>query len=624
MKKQKLEIKSDGFLLDGKPFYLASGDIHYFRIHPSGWQRRLELMKDFGLNTVETYVAWNCHEPKEGQFCFDGMYDLSKFLYMCEKMGLYVLLRPTPYICAEFDLGGVPSWLLKDRSITLRCNDERWLAPIRRYYKVLFDIVRPYLSTNGGPIIMVAVENEYGFRGNDRKYLQTMREMLVENGVDVPMFTTDPYEIHGLVNGSFPDLLEGVNFRALPEIPTEAFKRIDKYHAGFPHFVGEFWGGKQIHWLEPNPERDPVLVAKSYKESLELGAHVNFYMFCGGTNFGFTNGALLKREEGAPDDAPRVYVPQATSYDVNSLVSENGEPQESYFLCRDVLDEFMGREKRPHVAPAYETQKIDVKLTEYATLWDNIDELAQSRTMETAPRYMEDLDQDFGYILYRTQFDRIDGMPEVTFRAEGVKDYARVYKNGKYVDYWFRDRKAPETLIEVDAPVMCMDVLAENMGRVNSGYNLANNRKGVEGFLAADWSELHEIETVTLPMNNLSKLKYKAASDDVLGDTPTFLRGTFDAKAGVDTFFGMDGFDHGFVMVNGFNVGRFLPYGPQRTLYIPGGLLKEKDNVIEIFDMSPKALTAHLVEKAELRMKLEDETETVKNGKSLAVAYDNM
>ncbi len=604
MKKQKFEVTEKEFLLDGEPFFLASGDIHYFRIHPSGWRRRLELMKDFGLTAIETYVPWNLHEPREGEFNFEGMLDLKAFLDLCAELDLKVLLRPSPYICSEFELGAIPSWLLKDRSMIFRKNHEKWLTPLRRYYERLCKEFVPYLSTNGGPIIMVAIENEYGFMGDDASYMEAVRDILAENGVDVPFFTTDPYGNAGIINGSMDGLLEGVNFRSLPETVDMALDCLKTYHPGFPLYVGEFWSGRQIHWGETFKKRDPVPTAESYRMLLERGAAVNFYMFCGGTNFGFLNGALVIKPVGTPDGTPKMYIPQATSYDENSLVSENGEPTEAYFLCRDVLDEYLGKPKRPHVAPKYEAQTIDVTLTEYATLWDNIDALAESRTVEVAPKYMEDLGQDYGYILYRFNFDKLGDEDESTLMAKDVKDYAAIYKDEKYIDYWFRDRKKCETVMSIENQRTRISVLVENMGRRNQGPNLEDNRKGIDNYFVMNQAEPHNIETITLPMRDLSKLKYKAASDDILGDTPMFLRGKFNAKEGIDTFFSMDGFEHGFVTVNGFNVGRFLPYGPQRTLYIPGGLLKENDNTIEIFDLSPRSRTARLVAKASLEMEI--------------------
>ncbi len=605
-KKQIFEVREDGFFLDGEPFYLASGDIHYFRIHQSGWRRRLELMKDFGLTAVETYCPWNVHEPREGEFDFEGMNDLAAFLELCAELDLKVLLRPAPYICSEFELGGIPSWLLRDKDMIFRKNHEKWLAPMRRYYKVLCDVFRPYLCTNGGPIIMVAVENEYGFLGDDRSYMEAVKKIMADNGVDVPFFTTDPYGNAGIINGSMDGLLEGVNFRSIPENVDKSLDCLATYHGGFPLYVGEFWSGRQIHWGRTYQKRDPKLTAEAYKKTLERGAYVNFYMFCGGTNWGFYNGAVEIVPVGAPAGTPKMYIPQATSYDENSLVSENGEPIETYFLCRDVLDDYLGKPRRPHVAPAYETQSIDVTLTEYATLWDNIDELAATKTVEVAPRHMEDFGQDFGYILYSFNFDKLGDENETTIKAKAVKDFAAVYKDEKYIDYWFRDRKRCESWMSIENEHTKISVLVENMGRRNQGPNLEDNRKGIDGYFVMDQAEPHNIETVTLPMKDLSKLKYKEASDDILGDTPMFLRGKFDAKEGIDTFFSMDGFDHGFVRVNGFNVGRFLPMGPQRTLYIPGGLLKERDNVIEIFDLSPKALTAHLVKEASLEMEIDE------------------
>lgn len=621
MHKERLEITADGFFLDNRPFYLASGDVHYFRIHPSGWQKRLELMKDFGLTTVETYVAWNRHEPREGEFVFSGMYDLAAFLDLCQSMDLKVLLRPSPYICAETDLGAIPAWLLKDRTMVLRASDDRYLNAVRRYYKELCKVFVPYLSTNGGPIIMVAVENEYGFRGSDKKYLLSLKKMLEENGVDVPFFTTDPPIPGAITNGSLDGCLEGVNFRANPGEPEKALVKLNKYHPGFPYFVGEFWSGRASHWGESYQRRDPKPIVQCYAEALRLG-YVNFYMFCGGTNFGFYNGALIGKSFGASADTPIRYIPQTTSYDTDAPVSENGEPTEKYFLLRDELDKFLGKPLRPHIAPHYETQEITVELAEAAPLFENLDALSMTHTVESAPRYMEDFGQDFGYILYTIKPDGIEDVTSVTLRAKGVKDYAAIYRDGQYIDSWFRDRKEPTTQVALDMDGTQFDILVENMGRVNSGSNLADNRKGVDGFVAIDWAELHEVETRTLPMNDLSMLEYKKIVKP-LKDTPVFMRGYFKAKAGIDTFLSLQGLNHGFAVVNGFNIGRYLPFGPQRTLYIPGGLLKDDNNTIEIFELHPQTLQIKLVGKPQLEMEINNiNTGLEVKGEKRALTYD--
>lgn len=600
--KPTVSISSDGIFLDGEKFYLASGDLHYFRVHPSGWRRRLELMKDFGLTAVETYCAWSYHEPKEGVFDFSGINDLAAFLEICKELDMKVLLRPAPYICGETDFGGLPAWLLGDRTMVVRSNDSRYLAAVRRYYKRLSAVFVPYLYTNGGPIIMVAIENEFGYRGTDRTYLNALRDMLVENGVDVPFFTTDPPLPRAIRNGSFEDCLEGVNYRALPGKSAEAIAMLNRHHSGFPNFVGEFWAGRQGKWRDAYQPRDPEPVAAAYREALAL-AYVNFYMFCGGTNFGFHNGALVFKRPGSPENEPKMYYPQLTSYDVDAPVTEYGMPTKKYFLLRDELDRFLGKPTRPHIAPAYKTQEIEVTFTEYALLFENLDEICMTHTVESAPFYMEDFGQNYGYILYRIKFDRISDETALTVRAGGVKDYAEIYQNGKNIGSWLRDRDEAEISVELNSDVTQMDFLVENMGRQNSGTGLAFvNRKGLDAFISVDWSELHEIETVTLPMEELSGLKYKPIGDGVLEDLPVFMKGYFKAEAGVDTFLSLDGLDHGFAVVNGFHIGRYLPYGPQRTLYVPGGLLGDGENIIELFELHPRKTTVRFIGEHRLEM----------------------
>lgn len=592
--KNKFEVTPTGFLWNGEPFYLAAGDIHYFRIHPSGWRRRLELMKDFGLTAIQTYTAWSCHEPEEGKYDFSGMNDLAAFLELCQELDLKVLLRPSPYICAETEFGGLPYWLLKDRTISLRCSDPRYLNAVERYYKELCKVFVPYLCTNGGPIIMVAVENEYGVRGDDHNYIMSLKRMLEENGVDVPFFTTDPPLGSAITQGSIDGCLVGTNFRALPEEPTKAIEQLKKYHPGTPAYVGEFWAGRQSKWLQSYQKREVEPIAEGYREALNQ-SYVNFYMFCGGTNFGFYNGAVVDK----PDDSR--YFPQTVSYDTDAPVSENGVPTEKYFRLRDELDLFLGKAPRPHIAPKYETQTLEVDLTECALLFDNLDVLSTSNAVYPAPMYMEDVGQDFGYILYSTEYRRIADLPAVTLGTKGVCDYAEIYQNGKDLDFWLRDRKAPKTRAEIQTDITRFDILVENLGRTNCGVYLENNRKGLVGTLEIDLMAKHDIRTRTLPMKDLSKLNYQPLAS-VPRNQPVFLRGHFKAQAGVDTFLSLEGLDHGFVMINGFNIGRYLPWGPQRTLYVPGGLLKADENVIEIFELHPKTKKIRFVSEHQLEM----------------------
>ena len=355
------------FYLDGEPFRLIGGDIHYYRIHEKDWEHHLDLAVEFGLNTVQTYVPWNAHEPRPGKFDFSGMLDLAAYLALCDKKGLKVLLRPSPFICAEWELGGHPAWLLRDRDIVLRSSDPKYLSAVQSYYNRLIPEFLPYLATNGGPIIAVAVENEYGGFGNDHVYIDALTEMLRQGGVDVPLYTTDGDPDHMLTFGrQTGNALFGVNFRATAGRSERARNTLRKYSEDQPFFISEFWAGRSMHWGEPFYHRPPEDTAIAFREALELGAHVCFYMFSGGTNFGFMGGANLGKSYSPRPNTPPRYIPQSTSYNVDALIDESGKPTEKYFLCRDVLDEYFGREKRPHAYNARSTQSLKVELTETA------------------------------------------------------------------------------------------------------------------------------------------------------------------------------------------------------------------------------------------------------------------
>ena len=350
-----LTFDKTGFYIDGEPFRIIAGDVHYFRMHPDKWEQVLDLAVNFGLNTIQTYVPWNAHEPKRGKFDFSGMLDLASFLELCHKKGLKVLLRPTPYICSEWDLGGLPAWLLKKKDIMLRCSDPDYLEAIEEYYEVLTPIYLPYLSTNNGPIIAVVVENEYGSYGNDHTYLRSIADMLIKQGVDVPLYSTDGPESQLLEFGRGDEsYFFGVNYRA-KQGTSQPAKKVVRDMALCPFFVGEFWSGRSMNWGEPFYHRDPKETSEAYKEALELGGNVCFYMFYGGTNFGFMGGANYGCSYSPRPNTPIRYIPYTTSYDVDALVSENGIPTEKYYLCRDVLDEYLGRNKRPRADFRYET-----------------------------------------------------------------------------------------------------------------------------------------------------------------------------------------------------------------------------------------------------------------------------
>lgn len=592
-----LTYDKKSFYLDGEPFRLIAGDIHYYRIHRKDWERHLDLAVDFGLNTIQTYVPWNAHEPRPGEFNFSGMLDLAAYLELCHSKGLKVLLRPSPFICSEWELGGQPAWLLKDRDMSLRSSYPGYFDALKRYYDRLIPEFLPYLSTNGGPIIAVAVENEYGGFGNDHKYIDGIADMLRRGGVDVPLFTTDGDPDHMLTFGrqTEENALFGVNFRATAGRSAEAKKMYLKYCKDQPFFIGEFWAGRSMHWGEPFYHRPPEDTAAALKEALELDGHLCFYMFSGGTNFGFMSGANYDTSYSPRHGATKRYIPLLTSYDVDALVCESGHPTVKYFLCRDVLDEFLGKKKRPHVYNPRPTQGFTVELGESADMFENIDALTEKKVNTLTPKPMEDYDQNYGMILYSTV---IDAFEDNAYPLSPPKylDRANIYVDGEWFATMLRDRgttRVAEGVNVVDGlptlkqngQVRRIDTLVENVARVNHRSPMNYERKGLEDCLLYAGVKLFNYETRTLPLTDLSRLTWEKKRHT--DNKPCFFRGTFDAKCDADTYVCFEGFGHGYIWINGFNLGRYDGAGPQLTLYLPCHLLKESGNEIIVLDIAP-------------------------------------
>lgn len=586
--KSRLEISKSGFKLDGKDFYLASGDIHYFRIYPTEWKRHLMLAKDFGLTAIQTYVPWSLHEPKKGKFDFSGILDLCAFLELADKMGFKVILRPSPFLCSECDFGGLPPWLLQEK-MAIRCSDERYLSHVRDYYDVLIPKIVPYLSTNGGPIIMTAIENEYGGSGNDKGYLKSLMDMMAERGIDVPFFTDDN-SFGALHIGSLPGVFLASNFRSVPGEGNRFADYEEKHFPGWPFMVDELWSGRAIYWEEPYKKRDPEETAKSYEECLSRG-FVNFYMFSGGTNFGFFSGAVSGKSLTPRPGTPERYIAHTTSYDEDALVSENGVPTEKYYLCRNVLRRHLGLEETgDRTLPfEYHVQQIDIKFTKYAKMFDNLDALTEKCVQSAAPLTMEEIGEETGFMLYSTV---IPGRPEcqkkqLTF--SGISDKASFFDDRKYIGGYLRDREGQPIYIDGTDRDIHLDILVESVARLTTGKMLDKDPKGLTHYIAYESAKLYGFENRALPMKDLSKVSFKDLDGAKLQDNdPVFYKGSFSAEAGVDTFLDMRGWGRGFVVINGFNIGRFWEVGPQYTLYVPGGLLKEKDNEILIFDVDHK------------------------------------
>lgn len=575
-KRHTFEIK-DEFYLDGKPFQIISGGIHYFRVLPEYWEDRLRKLKALGCNTVETYVPWNMHEPKKGEFDFvgerwHGMLDLKRFVETAQKIGLWVILRPSPYICAEWDFGGFPAWLLSEGEMELRTSDERYLRHVRDYYQVLMPYLAPMQVTQGGPVLMMQVENEYGTFGNDRKYLELLRDMMREGGIDVPLFASDGPGADILSNTAVEGIFPTANFGSRAKV---AYSCLKDFNGGGPCMCTEFWLGWFDAWRDgKHHTTDPDEAAKDLKELLENGS-VNLYMFEGGTNFGFMNGSNYGTH----------LTPDVTSYDYDAVLTEDGQLTEKYHKLKKVITEHI--QKEPEVEPTVPIERRaygKIPVSQKVDLFHALPKL--DAPIETvAPRSMEQAGQGYGYMLYSTILDTSTELSNL--RLYKAADRAIAFVDGKKALTAFdRELEEGHEVGPFYGKNMKLDILVENMGRVNYGPMLNWQRKGIDGcvFINSRFSQ-HNWKQYPLPMDNLEQLDYNAGYEEGI---PAFYRFEFEAEEVGDTFLDFAGWGKGFVVVNGFQLGRFWEEGPQRRLYVPGALLHKGCNEIILFETEGK------------------------------------
>lgn len=574
------EMQGDRFVYDGQPIRLLSGAIHYFRVVPEYWRDRLLKLKAGGFNTVETYVAWNVHEPEEGTFCFDGMADVCAFIRLAGELGLHVIVRPSPYICAEWEFGGLPAWLLADSSMRLRCFDRAFLDKVDAYYDVLLPMLRPLLCTNGGPIVAMQVENEYGSYGNDKAYLAYLRDAMVRRGMDVLLFTSDGPEDHMLQGGMIDGVLETVNFGSRA---GEAFEKLQEYQKDRPLMCMEFWDGWFDHWMEPHQTRPADDVAKVTEEMLALGASVNFYMFHGGTNFGFMNGANHIQR----------YEPTVGSYDYDALLSEAGDPTDKFYAVREAIARYEPLPELELPPPIPKKAYGDVRLGESADLFEQLERLS-APIVRACPEPMERVGQAYGFILYSTTITGPRTGMELVL--QDVRDRALVYVDGRLHGVVERWNPLPLPL-DVPAGGVRLDILVENMGRINYGP-LLRDPKGITEGVRLGNPFLYGWTIHPLPLASLDGLAFGTASVEKGASTtdaatsaakPTFYRGTFEVEEKADTFLNLDGWTKGIAFLNGFNLGRYWKAGPQRTLYVPAPLLREGANELIVFELEDGA-----------------------------------
>lgn len=569
-----LEIKDKNFYLDGEKFTIYSGAMHYFRILPEYWKDRLAKLKAAGLNTVETYVCWNLHEPQPNNFDFSGILDIKRYVKTAEELGLKVILRPGPYICAEWDLGGFPAWLLKDKNMRLRCNDEKYLAYVERYIRRLFNELDECMSANGGNIIAVQIENEYGSYGNDKKYLARIKDLYLDSGIKELLFTSDgdlPLMIYG---GRLDGVLETVNLGSNAQGRCNALKKIQP---DAPVMCTEFWCGWFDHWGERHHVRNYKSVMKEVNKFIEMDASFNFYMFHGGTNFGFNAGANHFSK----------YAPTTTSYDYNAPLNEYGdytplyyEVRKSLLKARNISDSDLPLPERP------KTHNIGkVSLTKATSLFDNMENIGEKHYSPMAEG-MEFYGQNSGMIYYKTVVKGKYGLSYVNLKEP--RDTAYLYVDGEYktkvsiMDGGLKKLATKKgcALVNFNKDETELSVLVDCMGHTNYGPRITDT-KGLHGINVA-LQNLMDYEVTTLPLGNLDKLDFSKNS----GKYPIFLKGEFTTASNSDCFVRLDGFTKGVVYVNGFNLGRYWKIGPQKTLYLPGPLLfTDKPNEIIVLEL---------------------------------------
>ena len=568
---QNFTIGKSTFLLNGKPFTVKAAELHYTRIPAPYWEHRIEMCKALGMNTICLYVFWNIHEQTEGQFDFTGQNDIAAFCRLAQKHGMYVIVRPGPYVCAEWEMGGLPWWLLKKKDIVLRTLDPYFMERTAIFMKEVGKQLAPLQITRGGNIIMVQVENEYGAYAVDKPYVFLPLQIPVCAGfTEVPLFQCDwssTFDRNGL-----DDLLWTINFGTGANIEQQ-FKRLKEARPETPLMCSEFWSGWFDHWGRKHETRPAKSMVQGIKDMLDRNISFSLYMAHGGTTFGHWGGA----------NNPS-YSAMCSSYDYDAPISEPGWTTDKYFQLRDLLKNYLpAGEQLPEIPEAFPVIEIpEVEFTQIAPLFSNLPEAKES--MDIQP--MEAFDQGWGTILYRTTLQEpVEN--GTTMKITEVHDWAQVFADGKLLARL--DRRRGEFALQL--PVLKkgtrIDILIEAMGRVNFDESI-HDRKGitekVELVRGKQSAELKNWTVYSFPVD-YSFVQDKRYKNGTAQTMPAYYRTTFRLDKVGDTFLDMSTWGKGMVWVNGLAIGRFWEIGPQQTLFMPGCWLKEGENEIIVLDL---------------------------------------
>ena len=559
-------MNATDFLLDGKPLQIISGEMHPARIPEEYWRHRIRMAKAMGCNTIAAYIFWNYHERSEGMFDFvTGNRNVAKFVRIAQEEGMWVILRPGPYVCAEWDFGGIPSYLLRYPDLKVRCLDPHYMAAAERYIAHLAAIVKPLLVTSGGPIILVQVENEYGSYGNDRGYIARLKALWQKLGIDVPFYTADgptQYMIEaGHVEGGAIGLDSGSE--------EKHWELARSLVPGVPVFSAETYPGWLTHWGEKWAKPPVEEIRKEVAFLLGAKKSFNLYVIHGGTNFGFFAGA---------NSGGKGYEPDVTSYDYDSPINEQGRATEKYRVLREMIAAQLpaGQTLPPVPDPIPSIDIPEFPMQAHASLWNNLPKPLPS----VQPKPFEMYGQNQGLVLYRTTLvGRKSGKLAIT----DLHDYGLVFVDGKFIGAL--DRRLGEKTIDLPQTTNAnpvLDILVEGMGHINFAQEMID-RKGITDRVTLSGMTLMNWQVYLLPLNDAWAANLpKGPSDERPG---TFFRGSFRLDKPADTFIDMTGYRKGVVWVNGHNLGRYWDIGPQKRLYCPASWLKAGENVVVVFDL---------------------------------------
>ncbi|XP_070256157.1 beta-galactosidase-1-like protein 2 [Myotis yumanensis] len=567
-----LHTKGQNFMLEDSTFWIFGGSVHYFRVPRAYWRDRLLKMKACGLNTLTTYVPWNLHEPQRGTFDFSGNLDLEAFVRMAAEVGLWVILRPGPYICSEIDLGGLPSWLLRDSGMMLRTTYKGFTEAVDLYFDHLMSRVVPLQYKHGGPIIAVQVENEYGSYNKDPAYLPYVKKALEDRGIVELLLTSDNKD--GLSNGVIDGVLATINLQSQHDLQLLTIFLLSVQGVQ-PKMVMEYWTGWFDSWGGPHNILDASEVLKTVSAIIDAGSSINLYMFHGGTNFGFINGAMHFHD----------YKSDVTSYDYDAVLTEAGDYTAKYVKLREFFGSISGSPLPPPPELLPKTAYESLRPALYLSLWDAL-QYMEPPTISEKPVNMENLPvnngngQSFGYTLYETTI----GSPGVLRGL--VRDRGQVFVNTVFIGFLDYDRK--DIVIPLIQGYTVLRILVENCGRVNYGHNIDEQRKGLIGNIYLNNSPLKNFRIYSLDMKKSFFQRFSSSTWNLVPEIPVFpaffLGALPVALSPLDTFMKLEGWEKGVVFINGQNLGRYWNIGPQETLYLPGAWLDQGINQVIVFE----------------------------------------